>query len=66
MFVYKEITKVYSVHITIFMKVKNKKPPKIKVLDGFYLLVFQKVESEGFEPSSKQSTSKLSTCLVRY
>ena len=44
MFVYKEITKVYSVHITIFMKVKNKKVRKNFVLPNIYY-IFASVKS---------------------
>ena len=42
---------------------KMKRPNKKNTSNAITLLVFF-VELEGFEPSSKRGTNKLSTCLV--
>ena len=45
---------------------KNNKSPKIFNLRDLENFVVQKVELEGVEPSSKQETNMVSTCLSVY
>ena len=50
--------------IILYFILVHTKYPEIKEISGYYFdLFFLLVELEGFEPSSKQGTNLLSTCL---